>query len=547
MWRVFVHAEQQPQVILLKEGTDDSQGLGQLLTNIAACLSVVETVATTLGPRGCDKLIKDANGRVTISNDGATILNLLDIVHPAAKTMVDIAKSQDEEVGDGTTSVVVLAGAFLQAARPYLEDGVHPQVIIRAFRRAAQLCVARIKEICVSVDGKPSEERRNLLIQCAATSMQSKLIHQQREFFSAMVVDAVEVLDASLDITMLAIKKVTGGALEDSRLIKGVAFKKTFAYAGFEQQPKFFTNPNIILLNVELELKAEKDNAEVRIDDVAEYERIVDAEFKIITDKLQAVLATGANVILSKLPIGDLATQWFADRKVFCAGRVPKDDLERVARATGAKVQTATSSLTPSVLGTCAQFEEIQIGDERFNLFTGCPTTTTATIILRGGAQQFIDEAERSLHDAIMVVRRAMRTPSVVAGGGAIEMHLSRYLREHARTIAGKQQILINAFAKSLEVIPRQLAINAGFDSPDILNKLRQKHSQDGNHWFGVDIQAGSICDTMESFVWEPTLIKINALKAAVEATNLLLSIDETVKAPDSSDQRMKTALPGEQ
>eukprot|EP00300_Choanocystis_sp_HF-7_P004566 c13548_g2_i1.p2 GENE.c13548_g2_i1~~c13548_g2_i1.p2 ORF type:complete len:558 (+),score=146.89 c13548_g2_i1:105-1676(+) len=519
--------------------------MGQLLTNMSACQAVVDTVATTLGPRGMDKLIKHGHGQTTISNDGATILNLLDIVHPAAKTMVDIAKSQDEEVGDGTTSVVVLAGAFLGAARPFVEDGVHPQTIIRAFRTASTLCTKRIKEVCVSVDTKPSAERRHLLEQCAATSMQSKLIHGQRGFFSKMVVDAVEILDDSLDINMLAIKKVPGGALEDTVLVKGVAFQKTFSYAGFEQQPKSFTNAKVILLNIELELKAEKDNAEVRIDDVEEYERIVAAEYRIITDKLDAIVGTGAQVILSRLAIGDLATQYFADRQLFCAGRVLKDDLERVSRATGAKIQTSLSGITPAVLGTCEAFEEKQVGDERFNFFTGCPMTTTATIVLRGGAQQFIDEADRSLHDAIMVVRRALRTPSVVAGGGAIEMELSRYLREHARTIVGKQQILINAFAKSLEVIPRQLAINAGFDATDLLNLLRQKHTQEGGIWFGVDIAEGSICDCMASFVWEPTLIKLNAIKSAVEASAMILSIDETVKAPDNSPKD-ESALPGQ-
>ncbi|KNC47924.1 T-complex protein 1 subunit eta [Thecamonas trahens ATCC 50062] len=535
----------QPQIILLKEGTDDSQGKGQLLTNIAACQAVVETIATTLGPRGMDKLIKSETGEVTISNDGATVLSLLEVVHPAARTVVDIAASQDAVAGDGTTSVVLLAGSFMQAAKEYIQDGVHPQVIIRAFRKAGALCKERIKEICVSVgDVAGSDNVTDLLIKCAGTAMSSKLIHHQKAFFAPMVVEAVKTLDDDLDLNMLAIKKVTGGALQDSILVKGVAFKKTFSYAGFEQQPKTFASPGVLLLNVELELKAEKDNAEIRIDDVSEYQRIVDAEYRIINDKLEAIVATGAKVILSKLPIGDLATQFFADRGLFCAGRVNKADLTRVSRATGASIQTSVNGLTSDVLGTCEKFEEVQVGDERYNFFTGCPESRTATIVLRGGAKQFIDEAERSLHDAIMVVRRAIKTPSVVAGGGAIEMELSRFLREHARTIRGKSQILINAFAKALEVIPRQLSNNAGFDSTDILNKLRQRHAMDDGIWYGVDVTTGDICNTLESFVWEPTLIKLNAIGAAVEATNMILSIDETVKAPPSKVGD-KHALPG--
>merc|ERR1719313_1442306 len=245
---------------------------------------------------------------------------------------------------------------------------------------------------------------------------------------------------------MIGIKKVTGGAVTDSQLVDGVAFKKTFSYAGFEQQPKYFDNPKILLLNLELELKAEKDNAEVRITDPDQYQSIVDAEWKIIYEKLDLIVKSGAQVVLSRLAIGDLATQYFADRNIFCAGRVEPDDLERTRRAVGAEVQTTVQGIQPSVLGTCGEFEERQIGGDRYNLFMQCPASKTATIILRGGAQQFIDEAHRSIHDAIMIVRRAVKNTKVV-GGGAIEMELSRFLREYARTISGKQQLIINYYA----------------------------------------------------------------------------------------------------
>jgi len=326
----------QPQIILLKEGTDTSQGKGQLISNINACQAVVDVVRTTLGPRGMDKLIHDDSGSVTISNDGATLMKLLQIVHPAAVTLVQISMSQDAEVGDGTTSVVLLAGEFLREAKPYIEEGVHPQIIIKAFREASQLAVKRLDELAVHLDEQEPGARRDMLEKSAATSLSSKLVSGHKEFFAKMVVDAVLSLDDKQDINLIGMKKVQGGALQDSLMVEGVAFKKTFSYAGFEQMTKQFTDPKIALLNVELELKAERDNAEVRISDVASYQKVVDAEWDIIYDKLAKIVASGAQIVLSRLAIGDLATQYFADRGLFCAGRVPDDDMKRMARATGA-------------------------------------------------------------------------------------------------------------------------------------------------------------------------------------------------------------------
>lgn len=533
-----------PQVIVLREGTDSSQGTPQLLSNITACQSIVSCVASTLGPRGMDKLIVNDKGQATISNDGATILKLLEIVHPAAKMLVDIARAQDAEVGDGTTSVVLLAGEFLKESRTFIEDGVSPHLIIKGYRKAAQLAIEKVNEIAVTIEKNDAKAFRDLLLKCAGTSMNSKLIVSQRDFFTEMVVDAVSTLDQNdLDESLIGIKKVPGGAMQDSLLIKGVAFKKTFSYAGFEQQPKSFKNPKVLCLNVELELKAEKDNAEVRINEVSEYQAIVDAEWQIIYAKLEAIVKTGAKVVLSKLPIGDLATQYFADRDIFCAGRVASDDLRRVVEAVGGSVQSTCSEIKDDHLGLCETFEERQIGGERFNIFEGCPKAKTVTLVLRGGAQQFIAEVERSLHDAIMVVKRAIKNNHVVAGGGATEMEVSRHLREHAKTIHGKQQLIIAAFAKALEVIPRQLSDNAGFEATDLLNKLRMRHAQ-GHQWDGVDVENEGVTDCMASFVWEPALVKINALSSATEAACVILSVDETIRARASDQGGPGPALP---
>lgn len=524
----------QPQILLLKEGTDTSQGIGQLISNINACEAVTDILKTTLGPRGMDKLIHSGM-RVTISNDGATIINLLDIVHPAAKTLVDIAKAQDDEVGDGTTSVVLLAGEILRNLKPHIEDGVHPQTLIKGLREACKVALEKLQEIAVRIDKYNKEEQRDMLLKCASTALNSKLIERQKGFFSEMIVKAVLSLDENSPTSLIGMHRVTGGSTTDSFLVDGVAFKKTFAYAGFEQQPKSFKNPLIVALNVELELKSEKQNAEIRIDSASEYQAIVDAEWNIIYDKLERLVKSGAKIVLSKLPIGDLATQYFADRDIFCAGRVPEADLNRLCKATGAVVQTSLNDLTRNVLGTCQHFEERQVGSERFNIFTGCTQAKTATFVLRGGSEQFIAETERSIHDAVMIVRRAVNLNAVVGGGGAIEMELSMFLRQYARTIKSKIQLVVSAFAKSLEVIPRQLSENAGFDSTDIVNELRARHAK-GDRWAGVDIENETTCDTFERFVWEPILVKQNAISAAVEAACVILSVDETVTNPKANN-----------
>ncbi|MGH0134570.1 UNVERIFIED_CONTAM: hypothetical protein FKN15_031041 [Acipenser sinensis] len=435
-----------------------------------------------------DKLMVDNRGKATISNDGATILKLLDVVHPAAKTLV----------GDGTTSVTLLAAEFLKQVKPYVEEGLHPQTIIRAFRTATQLAVKKINEIAVSVKKGDKEKRLETCVlrlfdedRKGKTAM-SDLVNigpQRRSYvgpgptfqFSLSGPMSDPVRHHQKDIKHRSLFVFSPEKAErtiqwpmflsclfcnqDSQLVAGVAFKKTFSYAGFEMQPKKYENPKIALLNVELELKAEKENAEVRVKSVEDYQAIVDAEWNILYDKLEKIYKSGAKVVLSKLPIGDVATQFFADRDLFCAGRVQEEDLKRTMMACGGSIQTSVGSLTDDVLGQCALFEEVQVGGERYNFFKGCPKAKTCTIILRGGAEQFMEETERSLHDAIMIVRRA---------------------------------------------------IKAGM-------------------WYGVDVNNEDIADNYIACVWEPSIVRINALTAASEAACLILSVDETIKNPRST------------
>uniref|UniRef100_A0A915BUU2 T-complex protein 1 subunit eta n=1 Tax=Parascaris univalens TaxID=6257 RepID=A0A915BUU2_PARUN len=531
-------------IILLKEGTEAKYGKQQILSNIDACNVVADSIRTTLGPRGMDKLIVDSKGKTTISNDGATILKLLDIVYPAAQVMVDIAKSQDAEVGDGTTTVVILAAELLKRSKQFVEDGVSPQLIIRAYSKACEEATKYLEELSVKVGG--DAEVREMLVRCAATTLNSKLVSHEREFFAEMVVDAVAHLDERLPVDMVGIKKVSGGSLLESQLVKGVAFKKAFSYAGFEMQPKHYKDPYIALLNIELELKAEKDNAELRIANVQEFQNVVDAEWTILYDKLKKIHESGAKIVLSKLPIGDVATQWFADRDMFCAGRVEQGDMDRVMAVCGGSILTTVSQISESVLGSCAEFYEQQVGSERYNFFIDGKRAKSCTLLLRGGAEQFIAETERSLHDAIMIVRRTKKNDAIVAGGGAVEMELSRHIKNISNTIAGKEQFFWQAFARMFEIIPQQLCYNAGIDATDILNKLRHKHAK-GEKWIGVDINTESVRDNLEACVWEPALVKKNAIIAATEAACLVLSIDQTVKNPRAPSGGSMPKLPGQE
>ncbi|VDL93508.1 unnamed protein product [Schistocephalus solidus] len=491
------------RIILLKEGTDTSQ-------------AVADAVRTTLGPRGMDKLMLDNNGKATISNDGATILKMLDIVHPAAKSLVDISRSQDAEVGDGTTSVTLLASEFLRQIKPFIEENVHPAVIIRAFREGSRIALSKLNELaCRIQENSPAaaENVRNVCCHCSKLENGRRAQRFLFEVGGGRREESRPVPPTENDRHKKGLL-VAGGALEDSMLVNGVAFKKTFSYAGFEMQPKSYKKPLIALLNIELELKAEKENAEVRLNTVEEYQKVVDAEWSVLYEKLNMLHKAGVKIVLSKLPIGDVATQYFADRDMFCAGRVPEEDLKRTQMACGGSIQTTVHGLTQDMLGQCDDFQEIQIGSERFNIFRGGLKAQTCTIILRGGAEQFMEETERSLHDAIMIVRRAIKNDAFVAGGGAIDIELSKHLREYARSIPGKDQLFITAMARAFEVIPRQLC--------DV--------------WAGVDIQNEDIANNFEKFVWEPALVKGNAIIAATEAACLILSVDETIKNPESKN-----------
>lgn len=448
---------------------------------------------------------------------------------------------------------MLLAGELLKQAKPFIEENVAPQVIIKAYRLAAELASTRISSLAVPIPRQHAEEYRRLLERCARTSMYSKIINNQGDVLSKLVVDAVLSLDPNdPDERLIGVKLIPGGSIEDTTLVQGVAFRKTFSYAGFEQQPKSFLAPPVLCLNVELELKAERDNAEVRLEKVSDYQAVVDAEWQLITDRLESIAATGAKVVLSKLPIGDLATQFFADRDIFCAGRVPAEDMQRIIRATNAPLHSTINELsTTTSCGRALKFEEKQVGSERWNfLYTQDPaieilagSARTCTLIIRGGSEQFMAEIERALHDAIMIVRRTLTAEKFVAGGGAVEMELSRFLRDEAKTRPGRDQLLLAAVARALEALPRQLCDNAGCDATDLLTQLRKAHAVNNQVWAGLDLENGCVIDTLVAGIWEPAIVKGNMIAAACEAACTILSVDLSIKAAKPWDANAPTGL----
>jgi len=516
-----------PRVAVLKEGSDKKQGVDHVAANAAACKALADIVATTLGPRGNDLLLV-VNDKPMITNDGATILETLNVTHPAAKLLVEMSQSQDKIVGDGTTSVVLLASEAFSNLAALLCSLNPPHSVVSVLKKCNQYCEQVINETSIDI----SNDLETYMLKTASTALSSKLIAGDSKKFGQIAVDAVKIIGKNSTLQSIGIKTQKGGSVDDSMLIEGFAIPKCFAYAGAKSQPYEFKNPNVALLKIELELKAERVNAEVRINTAEEYQNVVDAEWKILFDKCAKIAESGANVVLSSLPIGDVATQFFADRGIYCGGRVAEEDMTRGMKSLGGSIQTSLDNLKNN-FGTCESFEEIQVGDQRYNIFKGSKKAKSCTIILRGGNDFYIEETRRSLHDALKVVQRAFEHPHVVPGGGSIELTLSSRLREWAnKEFKGKQLIFAEEIARSFEIIPLTLAKNCGYDQLDTLSKLRALHNQ-GKHNYGVSItDSEGIADNLENGILEPTDLTRNKLYATFESILMLLLVDKTVQAP---------------
>ncbi|KCZ80535.1 T-complex protein 1, eta subunit, partial [Anncaliia algerae PRA339] len=492
--------------------TDTREGKPQLLSNIEAWKSVAEYLATTLGPYGSDKMFV-SKGNILITNDGATILKRKNFEHPAVKILTSISNNQDKIIGDGTTSVVLLASEFLQKLKSLIKDDFPINEIVD--------CLNKIKEFCLdNIDKLKLEYQDNFLYKVAETALNSKILKYHKEHFGRIVVDGIKEIE---DMHLLGIKKVSGGNIKESCLVEGIAFEKCFTYAGYEQQPKCINNPKIACLNVELEWKSEKENAELKINSVEEYEKFLDAEWKIINDKLDFIIKSGAKVVLSKLPIGDYTTQYFAKHDIFCAGRVDEDDLKRISTFAKAPI---TSNVAYLKVGECDLFEELQVGKSRFNFFKSASKKAN-TIILRGPCETILDELERSINDSLMVVRNVLKTKEVLCGGGSVEMQLSAMIRKEGNECQGKGFLVYTCIAQAFEVIPFVLAQNFGIDGISALQLLRKRHNLN-EFWYGIDSEK-IIGDMREKYIYEPVEVKRNIIGTSFAAVIALIQIDMTI------------------
>lgn len=504
------------QAIQSLEIEDTRDGIPHLISNIEVLSDISKKLKSTLGPYGRDKVLILDNS-FTITNDGATILSNIKSNHPAIKLIQEISRSQDKEVGDGTTSVVLLTCEILEQLRELIETGYEPVEISNTLD-------ILLLEILEFIETQKEEIEDNKLDEAiefvAGTALNSKILQNKKQEFAGMLKYLKDIDYENPD--NICIRKVSGGCIDDSVLIKGVAFKKTFSFAGHEQLPKKILNPIVACLDIELEWKTERDNSEARISTIDSFKQFVDAEWKLITDRLDVLINKGINVVLSKAPIGDYATQYFANKNVFCAGRVPESDLERIATVTKTKIYGSVNFVNP---GTCELFEERQCGSLRYNFLQvgNLDKPQALTFLLRGPGEEFLNEAERSLHDALIVVKRTLKQREVVRGGGYLEMKISNYLKNRINKIKNKQFLIYKAVAKSFEIIPSVLAKNFGLDNILEIQKMRCLILKEN---IKVSMTLNGVQD--DSTIKEPILVKQNLIKTAINAVKTILLIDSS-------------------
>jgi len=515
-------------VLILKEGTGRSTGKEAQRNNITAAKVVAETVRTTLGPRGMDKMLVSTIGDVTITNDGATIMKELDVQHPAAKMLVEVSKTQDNEVGDGTTTAVLLSGELLEKAEKLLDKDVHPTVIVDGYKRAAEKAIEMLDKMSFPVTEKDDVILRHV----AMTSMYSKGIVVAKEHFADIAVKAVKQVSEKIDgktkadIELIKIVKKHGKGLEETELVKGIVIDKEISHP---QMPKKIQMAKIALLNAKLENEKTEFDAKININNPDQMHLFIEEEEKMLKDMVAQIEKTGANVLFSEKGVDDIALHYLAKSGIAAIKNVSSGDLEKLSKATGARIVANVKDLTKDALGEAKLIEEIKIGDDKLVYVRDAKNPKAVTIVIRGGTEHVVDEADRSLHDALSVVRNAVEDGKIVAGGGAPEAELAKRLREYAVKVGGREQLAIEAFAEALEAVPTTLAENAGLDPIDILVELRSKHERPGNPWAGVDVYSGDVKDMKKLNVLEPVRVKQQVIKAASEAASMILRIDDVI------------------
>ena len=520
-------------VVLLKEGGSETKGRDAQKNNIAACKIIAEIVHTSLGPRGMDKMLVDSLGDVTITNDGATILKEIDVQHPAAKMLVEISKSTDNEVGDGTTSAVILAGSLLENAEFLLDQNVHPTIIVDGYRKAAKKAKQFLEEIADTI----SANDKIILNKVAKTSMQTKLVRKDSDQLADIIVKAVlavaekEGENYNVDIDDIKVEKKAGGSIKDSVIIQGIVLDKEIVHGGM---PRKITEAKIALINKALEISKTETDAKINISNPQQLKSFLDEENRMLKNMVDKVIGSGANVVLCQKGIDDMAQHYLAKAGIIAVRRIKESDLTKLAKATGARIVSNLDDLFEKDLGDAQLVEERKIEEDKWVFIEGCKHPKSVTLLLRGGSQRVVDEVERSVHDALMVVKDVIENPLIVAGGGAPETYAATKIRNWAKSLEGREQLAAEKFADSLESIPLTLSENAGMDPIDTLTSLRSRQIK-GEKWAGIDVMKGKIANMKSSDIIEPLSVKLQIVSAASEAACMILRIDDVIATQKSS------------
>jgi thermosome len=519
-------------ILILKSGSKESKGKEAQKNNFAAARMIAEVVRSSLGPRGMDKMLVDSLGDVTITNDGATILKEIDVEHPAAKMMVEISKATDNEVGDGTTSVVVLAGALIEKAEELIDKDVHPTVIVDGYRKSAAKAIQVLNSIAQKVAGNEKQE----LIRIAKTSMQTKLVSREADLLADIVVRAAlrvaEKIGSGykVDIENVKVERKAGGSIHDTNLIEGIVLDKEVVHGGM---PKKIEDAKIALINSALEIEKTEFDAKINISSPDQMQKFLDEETNMLKSMVDKIVGSGANVVICQKGIDDTAQHYLANAGILAVRRAKESDMTNLSKATGATIVNNLDDLTAKDLGFAKVVNERKIETDKWVFIEGCKDPKSVTILIRGGSQRVVDEAERSVHDALMVSKDVLEKPAIVAGGGAPEAYAAAKVREWASTLSGREQLAAEKFAEALEVIPMSLAENAGMDLIDTLTELRSKQSR-GSHTIGVDARNGKVADMSKLDIVEPLVVKEQIINSATEAASMILRIDDVIASSKS-------------
>ena len=531
---------QQP-IIILKEGTTREKGKGAQSNNISAAIAISDAVKSTLGPKGMDKMLVDSMGDVVVTNDGATILKEIDIEHPAAKMIVEVAKSQDQECGDGTTTAVILTGELLKAAGELIDQKIHPTVINSGFKMAADKALEIINNIALSIKG----DDRASLKKIAITAMSSKGATTSKENLADIVVDAVSSVVENIngksivDIDNIQIQKNHGGTIDETQIIKGIILDKERVNEGM---PRLIKNAKIALINSALEVRKTEVDARIQIQDPTQLQAFLDEEEGMLKKMVEKIKKSSANVLICQKGIDDLAQHYLAKENIYAIRRIKESDMEKLAKATGGNIISNLDDIQNKDLGYAGIVEETKIGNEKYTFVKKCKNPKAVSIFIRGSTEHVVDELERAIHDSIFVVKVAIEDEKMTIGGGSTAAEISMALRDYAPSVGGREQMAIEAYAKAIEIIPKTLAENAGYDPIDMMLEIRSAHKK-GDKYAGINIATGKIDDMYQNNVYEPLRVGVQEIQASTEAAIMILRIDDVIASKTGG--KMSSMPPG--